>query len=62
MFDAAVEPLRRPAPRTLKQVQHRLAQDNYWRWRRMQHDVKWMKKRLERMGLNPEDWRSYLDG
>jgi hypothetical protein len=49
-------------PRTKAQIQKRLKHDNYWRWLRLRHDIKWMKKRLEKMGLNPEDWRSYLDG
>lgn len=57
-FDEAIE--QRRGPRDLKAIRAELVRRNYWRMRRMQDDAKWMKKQLVKMGLNPEDWSTYL--
>jgi hypothetical protein len=60
-WDAAVEVSASSPSRTVRQIRRRLRQGNYWRYRRLQADVRWMKRQLVKMGLNPEDWRTYLD-
>jgi len=57
-FAEAIE--QRRGPRDLKAIRGELIRRNYWRMRRMQDDVKWLKKQLVKMGLNPEDWSTYL--
>jgi hypothetical protein len=57
-FDKATE--KRVTPRDRQAIRAQLIVRNYWRMRRMQGDIEWLKRTLRRMGLNPEDWSSYL--
>lgn len=57
-FDEATS--KRTAPRDRTQIRAQLILRNYVRMRRLQGDIKWLKKTLARMGLNPEDWSTYL--
>jgi hypothetical protein len=47
-------------PKNLLQMQAAVARRNPRRWRRMQRDLKWLEKRMKKMGLNPEDARWLL--
>lgn len=47
-------------PRGRIAVRLALKSVNGARLRRMDRDIKWIKKHLVRMGLNPEDWSEYL--
>ena len=33
---------------------------NAHRWWRINYDVRWIKKQMVRLGLNPEDWKELL--
>lgn len=33
---------------------------NPWRWRRMQKDIRWARRQLEKMGYDPEEIRWLL--
>jgi hypothetical protein len=57
-FEKATE--RQSAPRDIKQIRAELIRRNYVRMRRMERDIGWLKRTLQRMGLNPEDWSTYL--
>lgn len=57
-FEEAIK--QRRGPRDLTAIRAELIRRNYVRMRRMQGDVSWLKKQLKKMGLNPEDWSSYL--
>jgi hypothetical protein len=51
---------KRTVPRDAKAIRRTLFLHNYVRMRRMERDIVWLKRTLQRMGLNPEDWSTYL--
>lgn len=51
---------KRTTARDMTHVRQELIALNYVRWLRMQRDIAWLKKQLVKMGLNPEDWSTYL--
>lgn len=57
-FEDAIS--KRTEPRNVKMIRASLFRRNYVRMLRMQRDVDWLKKTLVKLGLNPEDWGSYL--
>lgn len=57
-FDEATA--KRTQPRNARAIRRMLFIHNYVRMRRMEKDIDWLKKTLQKMGLNPEDWSTYL--
>jgi hypothetical protein len=57
-FEEATQ--KRTQPRDRQQIINQLTIRNYVRMTRMKGDIKWMKRTLKRMGLNPEEWSTYL--
>ena len=58
-FYAAAE--KRPMKeRTIVNIQEEIKLKNPVRWNRMQRDLKWLKKQMRKMGLNPEEARWVL--
>lgn len=51
---------KRTQPRNARAIRRMLFLHNYVRMRRMEKDINWLKKTLQKMGLNPEDWSTYL--
>jgi hypothetical protein len=51
---------RREPPKTKESIQRALKMSNPVRWRQVQNDLKWVQKRMKKMGLNPEDARYIL--
>jgi hypothetical protein len=56
-FEEAIS--QRRQPRDVKGIRAVLIRHNYVRMYRMRKDIVWLKKTLEKMGLNPEDWSFY---
>ena len=50
----------RKEPRTTAQARAAIRQSNPVRWWRLQGDLKWLRREMKRMGLNPEDARWIL--
>jgi hypothetical protein len=57
-FEDAID--KRTTPRDRSAIRGALWKRNYVRMRRLEGDVAWLKKSLEKMKLNPEDWSTYL--
>ena len=59
-FDEAAS--RRPSvkPQTQAEIRAWLAAMNPVRWRRMQKDLKYYRKKMAKAGLNPDDFRFML--
>jgi hypothetical protein len=51
---------RQSVPRNVDAIRRQLVIRNYVRMHRLGGDVAWLKRTLRRMGLNPEDWSTYL--
>lgn len=58
-WDRALD-LAQHRPQTKAQVQQALRRVNPIRYRQVESDIQWVRKHLEKMGLNPEDWRVLL--
>ncbi len=50
----------RTSPHTIKAVKTQLRKDNFVRFMRLQSDVRWARRRLVKMGRNPDDLWSVL--
>lgn len=50
------------SPRTIEEVKRQLKKDNFIRYLRLQSDVRWARKRLRKMGRNPDDLWTVLGG
>jgi hypothetical protein len=54
---------KRPKPPALNKklaLQDILFRKNPWRWMRLKGDIKWMRRVLEKEGLDPEEFRWLL--
>ena len=51
---------RRPKYKTSDEIIRQLKKDNWFRWNRLQSDLRWMKRRLKKMGVDPEQARELL--
>jgi hypothetical protein len=51
---------KRPTEHSRSQAMKLLRLRNPWRWRRMQKDVRWARKQLDKMGYDPEEIRWLL--
>lgn len=51
--------LRKPHP-SREAIIMRIKARNSYRWWRLQHDYKWLKRQCKKMGLNPEEARELL--
>lgn len=47
-------------PTTTAEIRKAIFTQNPVRWKRLQREIAWMKKRMKKMGLNPEDFRWVL--
>jgi hypothetical protein len=50
----------RTTPRSRAEIIQYLKAKNPHRWRRVQGDVRWMKRMMAKLGLNPEEWKELL--
>ena len=57
-FAAAMEQPR--SPRTMESLREDVRRRNPVRWRRLQRDIRWVRKEMKRLGLNPDEWRWIL--
>lgn len=44
----------------ISEVQKQLRQNNPMRWRRLKSDIKWVDKRLIKMGIDPKNIRKFI--
>jgi len=51
--------LRIPA-QTRDSIIARIKEQNSYRWWRLNHDYKWLKRQMKKMGLNPDEARELL--
>lgn len=51
---------RRVKPKTREQMIAYIESRNAFRWWRLKHDYKWLKKQCKKMGLNPDEARELL--
>jgi hypothetical protein len=63
-FDRAgnIRQKRHVTPRNIAEVKKQLKRDNLVRYMRLQSDVRWARKRLRKMGRNPDDLWTVLGG
>lgn len=55
MYEAAIK---RPKPiRNREQIRQIMCDKNPWRWRRLQSDMRWLRRQMKRAGFDPEDAR-----
>lgn len=47
-------------PQSDQAIRKKLKKANFVRWARLQHDIKWAKRELKKMGRNPDDLRWLL--
>jgi hypothetical protein len=47
-------------PRTREDIIEAIKKQNSSRWWRLNHDFKWLKRRMKKMGLSPDDARELL--
>lgn len=45
---------------TREQIIEYLERKNYYRWWRLRHDYKWLRKQMKKLGQNPDDARELL--
>lgn len=57
---SAAQESRRPTLESKRQIQKAIAQYNPVRWARLQGEMRWMRKTMVKLGLNPEDAGMYL--
>jgi hypothetical protein len=57
-FNAAIEA--QTSRRTQEDIARHIKSRNPIRWRRLQRDLRWVKKEMKKLGLNPEDARWLL--
>lgn len=50
----------RSGPYSADEIVAYIKAKNPHRWWRINYDVRWMKKQMARLGLNPEDWKELL--
>ena len=50
----------RPQQRTRESIIRAIRRRNPIRWRRLQHEIRWVQKEMKKAGLNPEEWRYLL--
>lgn len=50
----------RSAPMTRDQVIAAIEKKNSYRWWRIRHDYKWLKRQMKKLGQNPDDARELL--
>ena len=48
-------------PRTIAEVKSQLKKDNLIRYMRLRSDIRWARKRLRKMGRNPDDLWTVLN-
>lgn len=41
-------------------LREKMEKEHPYRWARMQRDVKWIKKEMKKLGLNPNDYRWWV--
>lgn len=51
---------RRPRYMSKEDIILQLKKDNWFRWWRLNNDFKWLKRRLKKMGTDPEQARELL--
>lgn len=51
---------RQHKPQTREQVNKALRRINPIKMRQIDGDIKWVKRQVKKMGMNPEDWRLFL--
>ena len=51
---------RRMRPITRDEIREHMRRKNGWRWWRLQHDYRWLRKQMKKLGLNPDDARELL--
>lgn len=51
---------RQPKPETWAEVRRAISHENPVRWAQMQSEFRWLKRKMKKMGLNPEDARYVL--
>lgn len=58
MFLEAAE--QRPPTKDKTQIIESIKANNAYRWWRLNHDYKWLKKRMKKMGYSPDDAKELL--
>lgn len=56
-FEAAEN---RITPRSKSKIIAEIEKKNSYRWWRIRHDYKWLKRQLKRMGYNPDEAKELL--
>lgn len=51
---------RRIPPQTKEQVIEIIKKKNSYRWWRLRHDYKWLRRQMKKLGLSPDDARELL--
>lgn len=51
---------RQPKPETWEEVRRAIQMSNPVRWGHLQSELRWLKKKMKKMGLNPDDARYLL--
>lgn len=51
---------KRTGPRTSEDITEAIKARNSYRFWRLQHDLKWFRKELKRLGYSPDDFREFL--
>lgn len=59
-FEGQEEKRFKTKPRTRADIIAYIKKRDPHRWWRLNRDIKWIRKRLKKLGLNPEDWRELL--
>lgn len=59
-FDSIMSTKPPRSQRTTGDIRRALYERNPVRWRRLQREIKWARKQMVKMGLNPEDLRWVL--
>lgn len=59
-WDDAMMSRDRTAAKTVEQVRQAIRYKNPIRWMQLQGDIRWVKREMKKMGMNPEDYRWLL--
>jgi len=51
---------KRTSPRSRNQIIASIKAQNSYRWWRLNHDIKWIKRQMKKAGLSPDDWKDLL--
>lgn len=58
--DRVTDAFRKPRKMTREEIIAFVKQSNSYRWWRLQHDYKWLKRQMKKLGQNPDDARELL--